>query len=37
VTAPATTAPTTTAPATSAFYGNLSAYYGGMMNDWDIP
>lgn len=29
-------APTTTAPATSAFYGNLGAYYGGMMNDWDV-
>jgi hypothetical protein len=25
------------APATSAFYGNLSAYYGGMMNDFDVP
>jgi hypothetical protein len=23
-------------PATSAFYGNLGAYYGGMVNDWDI-
>jgi len=21
---------------TSAFYGNLGAYYGGMMNDWDV-
>lgn len=32
-----TTAPAaTTAPATSAFYGNLSAYYGGM-GDFDIP
>ncbi len=34
---PASGAPAApTAPATSAFYGNLSAYYGGMMNDWDI-
>ncbi len=34
---PVTTAPAgTTAPATSAFYGNLGAYYGGMMNDWDV-
>lgn len=35
--APVTTAPAPSgAPATSAFYGNLSAYYGGMMNDFDI-
>jgi hypothetical protein len=35
---PAATAPATTTPAaTSAFYGNLSAYYGGMMNDFDVP
>ena len=33
---PVTTAPGATAPATNAFYGNLSAYYGGMMNDWEI-
>lgn len=40
-TSPVATAPAgTTAPATNTFYGNLSAYYGGMMNgvggDWDI-
>ncbi len=36
-TSPAATAPATTgAPATNAFYGNLSAYYGGMLNDWDV-
>lgn len=36
-TSPAAVAPaTTTAPATSAFYGNLGAYYGGMLNDWDV-
>lgn len=29
--------PAGTAPATQAFYGNLSAYYGGMVNDFDIP
>lgn len=37
--APVTTAPTTTTPAAAAFYGNLSgagAYYGGMLNDWDV-
>lgn len=32
--------PVTTAPApgagTQAFYGNLGAYYGGMLNDWDV-
>jgi len=38
-TSPAAVAPApagTTAPATSAFFGNLSAYYGGMLNDWDV-
>ncbi len=30
------TAPATATPGTSAFYGNLSAYYGGMLNDWDV-
>ncbi len=35
--APAVAPTTTTAPATSAFYGNLSAYYGGMVNDFDVP
>lgn len=36
-TSPAATAPAPgTAPAASAFYGNLSAYYGGMLNDWDV-
>lgn len=33
-------APTSPAPAapagTQAFYGNLGAYYGGMLNDWDV-
>lgn len=33
---PAAVAPAAAVPTTSAFYGNLSAYYGGMMNDWDI-
>lgn len=33
---PVATAPAATTPATSAFYGNLGAYYGGMMNDWEI-
>ncbi len=33
---PVATAPAGTPPATSAFYGNLSAYYGGMMNDWEV-
>lgn len=36
---PVATAPGTApaaAPGTSAFYGNLSAYYGGMMNDWEV-
>lgn len=33
---PAATAPATAPAGTQAFYGNLSAYYGGMMNDWDI-
>ena len=34
---PVPTAPaTTTAPATNTFYGNLSAYCGGMVNDWEI-
>ncbi len=32
---PAAPAPAA-APATNAFYGNLSAYYGGMLNDWDV-
>lgn len=33
---PVAAAPAAGAPATSAFYGNLGAYYGGMMNDWDV-
>ncbi len=32
---PTAPAPGTT-PATNAFYGNLGAYYGGMMNDWEV-
>ncbi len=37
-TSPAATLPpaASTAPAASAFYGNLSAYYGGMLNDFDV-
>lgn len=31
-----TTAPAPAATGTQAFYGNLSAYYGGMVNDWEI-
>ncbi len=34
--APVVAPAATGAPATSAFYGNLSAYYGGM-GDWDVP
>lgn len=33
---PVSTAPAAAPGATSAFYGNLGAYYGGMMNDWEI-
>jgi hypothetical protein len=33
---PVSVAPAATPAATNAFYGNLSAYYGGMMNDWDV-
>lgn len=33
---PVTSAPAAPAAATNAFYGNLGAYYGGMMNDWDV-
>lgn len=35
--APVSPAAPATAPAgTQAFYGNLSAYYGGMMNDFEV-
>lgn len=36
---PAAVAPAATTPATQAFYGNLGAYYGGMLNgvgEWDV-
>lgn len=33
---PVTTAPAPAATGTQAFYGNLGAYYGGMLNDWDV-
>lgn len=35
-TSPAATAPAPAATGTQAFYGNLGAYYGGMLNDWDV-
>ncbi len=33
---PVTPAAPAPAAGTQAFYGNLGAYYGGMMNDWDV-
>lgn len=34
---PAHAAPAPAGGGTQAFYGNLSAYYGGMLNDFDVP